>query len=357
MIYRINKETQSIEPVYSTWNPKELEVENYILSGLDEKEPVLESPVFGEPFLIINHQVTTDIRKRADILAIDKGGNAVIIELKRESAALGVDTQALQYLAEFSAYKGKEFIKRHSKDPDSIEESIIGFLGDEREIKNINQQSRIILVARGFDTALFSMGEWLSGKGVAFRCIQYEPIEISGERYLNFSVAFDRTPEFLYPLSFGSTVRNPEYYWHHIGLTDNDWWTYLVEEGQISTSFDNKPNDQGERILKSYVTGDRIIAYAKGRGAVGWGEIENPGSYTLIDRESPGDKLEGEQRHRLSIKWMASAAELKDGIEPKAVREDFDIYHPISTSVRIDSIKAQKLINELSKAFPKREGS
>lgn len=357
MIYRINKETLNIEPVYSTWNPKELEVENYILSGLDEKEPVLESPVFGEPFLIINNQVTTDIRKRADILAIDKAGNAVIIELKRESAALGVDTQALQYLAEFSAYKGKEFIKHHSKEPDLIEESIIGFLGDESKIKNINQQSRIILVARGFDTALFSMGEWLSGKGVAFRCIQYEPIEISEERYLNFSVAFDRTPEFLYPLSFGSTVRTPEFYWHNIGFADNDWWTYLVQSDQISTSFENKPGDQGERILKSYVTGERIIAYAKGYGAVGWGEIENPGSYALIERDSPGDKLEGEQRHRLAIHWMATAIELKDGIEPKTLREDFDIYHPISTSVGIENTKAKRLIKKLNEVFSNRGSS
>ena len=73
-----------------------------------------------------------------------------------ERAALGVDTQALQYLAEYSVYKGMEFIKRNSKYSDSLEDNIIGFLGDESLLKNINQQSRIILIARGFDAALFS---------------------------------------------------------------------------------------------------------------------------------------------------------------------------------------------------------
>ncbi len=48
---------------------------------------------------------------------------------------------------------------------------------------------------------------------------------------------------------------------------------------------------------------------------------------------------------------MATAIELKDGIEPKTLREDFDIYHPISTSVGIESTKAKRLIKRLNKVF------
>lgn len=96
MIFKVNEEENRIEPFQSLWNPKELEVETYILSGLDEQEPILESSVFGESFLIVSRQVKTRNKKRADILAIDRAGNAVIIELKRDQGALGVETQALQ---------------------------------------------------------------------------------------------------------------------------------------------------------------------------------------------------------------------------------------------------------------------
>lgn len=351
MIFKVNEREGNIEAVRSTWEPKELEVEKYLLSGLDEQEPILESSVFGEAFLIISNQVRTRHRKRADILGVDRAGNAVIIEIKRDQGALGVETQALQYLAEFSTYRGKDFIERFSRYSDSLEDNLRSFLGDGIKIEDVNRQSRIILVARNFDTALFSMGEWLSSKEISFRCIQYEAIEISGERFLNFSIAFDRTPEFLYPLSFQSQAREPDYFWHNIGRADDKWWSYLVKERQISTGFENRPGDQGEQILKSYISGDVIIAYAKGHGAVGWGTIDNPNSYELLKPGDQGDELKGIHLHRLTVSWKATASKLEDGISPETLREEFGIFHPLSTSVRIDKEKAQNLVNELNKVF------
>jgi len=350
MLFRVNDKSGNIETVRSNWRPKEIEVERYLLAGLDEQEPILESSVFGEPFLIVRNQVKTKKGKRADILAVDRVGNAVIIELKRDDGTLGVETQALQYLAEFSAYQGKDFVKHFSKYSSSLEENLHRFMGGER-IDDVNRRSRIILVARKFDSALFSMGEWLSSKNVAFRCIQYEPIEIAGEKFINFSVAFDRTPEFLYPLAFQLQTRESEYFWHNIGLADDAWWSYLVQSQQISASFENRPGDSGEQILNSYVAGDVVIAYAKGFGAVGWGEIDNPRSYELIEPGSQDDKLNGIHLHRLSISWKAAASKLEDGIPPETLRETFGIFHPLSTSVRIDAEKAQKLVNELSARF------
>ncbi len=351
MIFKVNEQTNSIESVQSLWDPKELEVEKFLLSGLDEKEPILESSVFGEAFLIVSNQVKTRYRKRADILAVDRAGNAVIIELKRDQGTLGVETQALQYLADFSIYRGKDFIKHFSRYSTSLEENLKSFLGDDIKIENVNRQSRIILVARNFDSALFSMGEWLSKKGIAFRCIQYEPIEIAGERFLNFSTAFDRTPEFLYPLSFQSRAREPDYFWHNIGHADNNWWSYLVQSRQISASFDNKPGDPGEQILRSYISGDVIIAYAKRYGAVGWGKIDKVNSYRLLKLGHRGDKLNGQQLHRLSISWKAVASKLEDGIKPDTLRDKFGIFHPLRISVRIDKEKAQRLVHELSNVF------
>ncbi len=113
MLFEINN--KALSPYHSSWVPKELELEEYLVTSADTEVPILDPSVFGEPLLLISNQVKTRSKKRADILAIDRGGNGVIIELKRNTGSLGVETQALQYLADFSSYKGVGFIKRFSR--------------------------------------------------------------------------------------------------------------------------------------------------------------------------------------------------------------------------------------------------
>jgi len=347
MLFQINEKLKSIEQYSSSWTPKELILERYLISTVDSDVSTLNSSVFGEPLLLISNQVRTRYRKRADILALDRMGNSVIVELKRNEGTLGIEMQGLQYLADFSQYRGEKFVEHFSKESETLLENIQGFLGADFDIAKINQNSRLILIARAFDSTLFSMGEWLSSKRVAFRCIQYTPIEIGKQRFLSFSVLFDRAPDSIYPLSFESRARSSGYFWHNIGKASDKWWKYLIEKEQISTSFECKPGDQGEKLLKSYVFGDTIIAYATGHGAIGYGIIENPGSYKLIKPNTPDDKLKGKHLHRLNVQWKYCSPTLEDGIRADHLRNEYGIYHPVSTSSRIDGIKAKKLIKDM----------
>ena len=349
MLFKIEK--NSISAVRSTWIPKELELEKYLVTSDDSDASILDPSVFGEPLLLISNQVKTRIKKRADILAIDRAGNGVIIELKRGQGTLGVETQALQYLADFSNYKGSYFINRFSDSPEKMQEMALSFMGGNFQIEDVNKNSRIILLARSFDPTIYSMGEWLSNHAVSFRCIEYTPIEINNCRFLSFSIAFDRSPELLFPVAFSSTTREPGFFWHNIGCADNAWWKFLVQKKQIPASFKNQPGDQGEKILTGYISGDTIVTYAKGYGAVGWGVIDNPNSYKLLRPGDSGDQLNGELLHRIGISWKATAERLNKGISPDIVRKEFGIYHPVSTSVSIDKMKAKKLIEKLSELF------
>lgn len=102
--------------------------------------------------------------------------------------------------------------------------------------------------------------------------------------------------------------------------------------------------------------GDRVIAYAKGCGAVGWGLITRPDSYKLLKVGDPGDtNPKHSHRHRLNVTWKAVAAKITDGIPPDEIRRRFDIYHPVSTSVKINPRKADDLIAFLSETFPKNQ--
>jgi hypothetical protein len=362
MVFKINQKKLSLEPLRSEWYPTEIDLEKYLLPAENSETPFLETGAFGESLLFIGQQVKTKQNrqvKRADILALDQSGNAVIIELKRDRGRLGIEKQALQYLSHFSAYQGKNFIERFQVDfakhsDQKLEQSVRGFIGDDDAlVEKINRRSRIILMARSFDRSLFSMGEWLSKNGVAFRCIAYTPFKIADELFISFSMLFDQSPEPLYPLTFHNQGREPGYFWHNIGHSREDWWSHLKEKNQISAGFLNQEGDEGQRILTSYTTGDIVIAYANRYGAIGWGIVENPGGYKLIKRN---DILNGQHLHRLPVVWQAVAERLEDGIPSQEVRNKFDIFHPISISVKIDSDKAKRLIHSLTAKFSEQSG-
>lgn len=351
MLFEIDKEKKALLPYHSTWIPGELELEKYLITSADTEAPILVPSIFGEPLLLISNQVKTSANKRADILALDRVGNGVIVELKKDRGSLGVETQALQYLADFSKYKGSNFVKHFTKNTNNLKVNIEAFIGGNPHIEDINKRSRIILVARSFDPTIYSMGEWLSDKGVSFRCIAYTPVEVHGKQFISFSVAFDRSPESIFPISFSSNTREPGIFWHNIARANDEWWHFLVKEGQIPACFEDSPGDQGERILKSYISGDQIVGYAKGYGAVGWGIIEKPESYKLLETNCSGDKLNGSCLHRLTINWKATADNLSEGMKPDVIRDQFGIYHPLSTSVTIETNKGKKLLNALTEKF------
>jgi hypothetical protein len=251
MLFKISPAHRSLERVRSDWAPGELELESYFISQAEANVKVMSESVFGEPLLLVRKQVRTSAKKRADILALDRAGNGVIIELKKNAGRLGVETQALQYLADFSKYRGKNFFRKFSGNSGVSEETVLGFVGDKANIDELNTRSRVILVARSFDEAIFSLGEWLSSKGIAVRCISYFPVQIGDAQFLSFSIAFDRSPEALYPLTFSSALREPGIYWHNIARPKQSWWDFLMSHGQIPACFDNSPGDQGERLLTS----------------------------------------------------------------------------------------------------------
>ena len=360
MIFQIKDGNAKRLQAQSKWALGELELEKYLIGKSpedpeDSKVELLDEHIFGEtqPLLLLGRQVRTRPGKRSDIYALDQAGNVVIIELKRDKGKLGVETQALQYLADVSAFKGKALISRFSEK----EEQIKSFLGGNVPGDELNRQSRIILMARAFDRSVFAIGEWLASVGLPFRCIQYTPTEIAGTRLLTFSVAFDRSKEPLYPLAFGSLGRNPQVFWHNIGKKgfknrENEWWQHLLRNHQISASFDNEPGDSGEAILRDYIPGDKIIAYASGHGAVGWGIVEDP-SYKLINKdEDQFSKSNGKHLHRLSgIVWKEHAEKLEDSISSALIKKKFDIYHPVQTRSRIEDEKAERLIEYLHEKF------
>ena len=122
----------------------------------------------------------------------------------------------------------------------------------------------------------------------------------------------------------------------------------------ITAGFDGEAGDEGERLLRSFVVGDTLIAFATGKGAVGFGVIKKASSetYKLIEPGTAEDIAEGYHLHRANIEWLYVAPSLSNAISARDVREKFGIHHPIRTSCWIDnSENAEKLIAEMKTRF------
>lgn len=326
---------------------KEMKLEELIFNTCSDFTRIDQSfnsiGIFGENILLLKKEVHTQNNKRADIVGIDESGNGVIIELKKEDGYLGVEMQALQYLAEFKSYVGEDFLNKFCMNDDT-KDSVKSFLnGNEDLISGINQNSRIILIAKNFDPALKSMGKWLESNRVGFKEINYEPIQLNGTRVISFSVEFDAAPSAYYPLTFERRTQKPQYFWFNIGTQNQAHWETMIDKSEIAVGFEGLKGDKGDLLFQSLIRGDKIIAYCSKHGAVGYAEIENTNTQKLIPKGSAEDYYDGGLLHRLNVKWLKYIPSLKQAISPNKIRM-LGGYTPYKTKSGMELAFAKQLM-------------
>jgi hypothetical protein len=141
----------------------------------------------GESLWVIGQEVRPSdaVPDRIDILAVDKLGNSVVMELKRGTHKLQL-LQALSYAGMVSRWAGDQFVETLSssyrQETDDARADIEEHTGS--DISNINQAQRIMLVAEDFDPALLIAAEWLHESfGVDIRCYR---LQLSQENSVDY---------------------------------------------------------------------------------------------------------------------------------------------------------------------------
>lgn len=143
-----------------------------ITERYDLQEYICNSPdaffkEIGQEFFLIGKEISPskNVPDRIDILAVDKEGTGVIIELKRGNHKLHM-MQAISYAGMISQWSSDDFLQRLGG---AQQEKLIEFL--EVDVEDINRRQRIILVAEAFDYALLIGAEWLTeSHGVDVMC-------------------------------------------------------------------------------------------------------------------------------------------------------------------------------------------
>ena len=138
----------------------------------DLQEYIYNSPEaffeeIGQNLFLIGKEIkpSDDVEDRIDLLALDKEGQAVVVELKRGHKKLQM-FQAISYAGMVASWEPDDFLTDFDADK---RDKLIDFLDVETE--EINRHQRIILIAEAFDYSVLVGAEWLTEKfGVDILC-------------------------------------------------------------------------------------------------------------------------------------------------------------------------------------------
>ncbi len=166
----------------------------------DIQEWILACPeLLGEELLIITVEFDRFDRtsERLDLLAVDKRGKLVVIELKRTAVGSKADLQALRYAAYCSTLGIDDLAELHAahlkqrtqKDLSAAEarEIIIEFL-ENPEFVEFDDQPRIILAAEEFPAEITATLLWLRSFDLDISAVRLRPYQVGGQLLVDCSV-------------------------------------------------------------------------------------------------------------------------------------------------------------------------
>ncbi len=201
---------------------------------MEYRESVLENWLKNSPhsivedgtLLIIGRQVTTNLGSFIDLLAVDRQGDVVVIELKRDRTPRETLAQALEYAScvEQLSYEQLDDILRMYTSDDSTNlaqyhREYFGLSPDEAVV--FNKDQRIVIVGQRITPEIRQTSTFLREKGVRVTCLEFTFFETDdGVRLLSSDIVVGQEPIKLSRISSGSLPKTNEDEFM-VGLDDN----------------------------------------------------------------------------------------------------------------------------------------
>ena len=184
----------------------------------NHEESVLETWLESNPndiledgkLLIIGRQVTTNLGSIIDLLGIDREGNSVVIELKRDRTPRETLAQALEYAS---------FVEE--LDTDQLETILQHYVSDEAlslagyhrnyfelapdEAVSFNKEQRIVLVGQRITGEIRQTASFLRKKGLRVTCLEFSYFQAGGGKHLlSYDIVVGREPTKIKQISSGA---------------------------------------------------------------------------------------------------------------------------------------------------------
>lgn len=164
---KIDRNNQSFSPLETPTLAAASITERYDLQEFIANSPDAFFREIGQQLFLLGKEVvpSKNVQDRIDLLAVDKEGTCVVVELKRGNHKLHM-LQAISYAGMVSQWGPDDFVRMLSE---TQQEALSDFL--EVDVDDLNKQQRIILIAEGYDYALLISVEWLNQQhGVDITC-------------------------------------------------------------------------------------------------------------------------------------------------------------------------------------------
>lgn len=274
-------------------------------SQLDQEERLetwiaRDPSILGMEVAIIGRQVQTEHGGRIDLLALDRDGGCVIIELKRGRTPREVVAQLLDYaswVVELDFDRLESFAQSFAnKSLAAVYEATFG--SSLPEI--VNSSHHMILVAAELDASSERIINYLAGRHeVSINAVFFNFFAADGKELLGR--AWLRDPVETIEQSEAKKRRPWSGYWFvNVGEDEGDHrnWDDNRKYGYVGAGQAEKYS----RPLQHLQPGDKIFAYMKGQGYVGYGEVAKP---AVPIREFVPD---GQQRPLLDLPLRAKNA-------------------------------------------------
>jgi len=184
----------------------------------NHEESVLENWLESNPdgiledgkLLIIGRQVTTNLGSIIDLLGIDREGNSVVIELKRDRTPRETLAQSLEYAS---------FIEE--LDTDQLESILQHYVKDEAlslatyhrnyfelapdEGVSFNKEQRIVLVGQRITGEIRQTASFLRRKGMRVTCLEFSYFQTNaGKHLLSYDIVVGKEPAKVKQISSGA---------------------------------------------------------------------------------------------------------------------------------------------------------
>lgn len=197
--------------------------------------------VLGEDLLVIAEEFGQweDASRRLDLLALDKQGRLVVIEIKRTHDGGHMELQALRYAAMISPMTYDDVLRTYTAtrggDANARAE-LEAFLelGDIADDPVISSNVRILLVSADFGRELTTAVLWLNNfDGMDIRCVRLIPYSIDGKILLDIQQVLP-LPEVA---DYQVKIRRKEAARERASNNSRDFTRYqIVVDGQASAS-------------------------------------------------------------------------------------------------------------------------
>lgn len=147
--------------------------------------------VLGDDLLFVAEEYAAfqDSRRRIDLLALDRSGRLVVIELKRTDDGGHMELQALRYAAMVSTMTFEQLVATYAEHNEVTESQARQALGDwllpddggeqDELAETLADQVRVVLVAADFSTEVTSTVLWLNEQyGLDIECFRLVPYRL-----------------------------------------------------------------------------------------------------------------------------------------------------------------------------------